>query len=174
EIFDNLQLRLLDLPVVLADEGEKTLFEPAADDLREPKHGCKRRAQLMANGGKKRTLGRIRFFGNLSCLARFFKEVGVMEGDPDGGSDGGKETLIGFGKAAFLVGGLNTDHADGLAAGGNWNAEVGRSSPADLLNAERGAFPVHFLVDEQRLAGADNLRSEPGAEWPGWRILAER
>ena len=121
-------LACCDLAVVFRDEREEALFEPAANDLGEAEHGGERRAQLMADGGEERALGGVGFFGGGAGLAGFFKELGVVEGDADGGGDGGEQALIGFGEAAFLISGLNADDADDLAAGGDGNAEIGGGS----------------------------------------------
>ncbi len=124
EIFDDLLLGLLDLAIVFGDEREEALFEAAANDLGEAEHGGERRAQLVADGGEERALRGVGFFGGGSGVAGFFKELGVVEGDADGGGDGREQALIGFGEAAFLIGGLHADDADDLAAGRDRHAEI--------------------------------------------------
>ena len=166
------RLGLLHLAVVFGDQREEALFKAAANDFGEAQHRCERGAQLVADGGKEGALGGIGFFGGGAGLARLFKEPGVMEGHADGGGDGGEQALIGFSEAAFLIGGLHADDADDLSAGGDGHAEVGSGLAAHLLDAQLGAVAVHILVDEQRLAGADDLRSEPDAEGPRLGVFA--
>jgi len=150
----------MDLPVIFRDEWEETLFETTADDFGEPEHRSERRAEFMTDGREEGALGSIGFFGCGSCLARVFEEPCVVERYSDGCGDGGEEALIGFGETSFLIGGLDADDADDLAAGGNWNSEVRSGLPPDLLDAKFGAVAVHIFVDEQRLTCADDLRGE--------------
>ena len=105
-------------------------------------------------------------------LASLFKKLRVVEGDADCGSDGDKEALICLREATFFVNGLNADDTDDLAAGRDWNAEVRGGAAADLFDAHRGALAINVLVDEERLAGANDLRCEPDAVGAGLRALA--
>ena len=127
----------------------------------------------MAYCRQERTLGGVGFFGGRAGQACIFKEFCVMEGHANRGGNGGEQPLIGFGEAAFLIGGLNADDADDLAAGRNRHAKVRSGIAAHLFNAQPGAVTVHVFIDEQRLAGADDLRSEPGAERARPGFLAE-
>ena len=143
EILHDLLLGLLHLAVVFRNEREEALLETAANDLGKAQHGGERRAQLMADGREERALRGVGLFGGGSRLACFFKELGVMEGDADGGSDGREQPLIGFGEAAFLIGGLHADDADHLPARGDGNAEVrgGLAARSAQCPAARGCDP---------------------------------
>ena len=79
EVLDDLLLGLLHFPVLFGNQREQALFEAAANDLGKSEHGRKRGAELVADGGKKRALGRIGLFGSRPCLPRVFKELRIVE-----------------------------------------------------------------------------------------------
>jgi hypothetical protein len=82
EIVDDLALGLLHLAVFLGNEREEPLFKPAANDLGEAQHRGERRAQLMADGGKERALGRIGFFRGRSAWLASSKSRALWKATP--------------------------------------------------------------------------------------------
>jgi hypothetical protein len=157
EILDHLVLGLLHLAVVVRDHGEESFFETAANDLCKAQHRGERSAQLVADGGEEGALGGVGLLGGGARAARFFKQFCVVESNADGGGDRRKQALIGFREAPFLIDGLDADDADDLAAGWDGHAEIGSGLAADSLHAKPRAVAFHILVDEQRLARADDL-----------------
>lgn len=166
-------LGLLHFAVVLRNHWEQPLFKAAANDLRETENGSEWRTQLVAHRGEERALRGVGLFGGSSCVACFFKQLCVVEGDSYGGGNCGEKALISLGEAAFLLVRLHADDTHDLPAGRDRHAKIGGSAPAHLFHAEPGAVDFHVFIDEQRLTAADNLRREPSAEGPRRSILTE-
>ena len=135
------------------NQGEDAFFQAAANNLGEAEHGSERRAQFMADGGEEGTLGGVGVLGGGAGLAGVFEKPGVVDGDSHRGGDGRQQTLIGFGEAAFLVGGLHADDADHFAAGRNGYAEVGGG----------GGGPGGWTPKRARLPSKSSLMSRG---WP--------
>jgi hypothetical protein len=79
---------LLHLSVIFRDQPEEALFETAANDLGEAEHRRERCAKFVADCGKERALGSIRFLCGGSCLTCLFEELRVMNGHSDSRGDG--------------------------------------------------------------------------------------
>ena len=173
KVLDHLLLGLLHLAIVAGDQREEPLFETAANDFCKAQNRGERRAQFVADGREEGTLRGIGFFRRGASLAGFLEELGVVERHAHRRGDGRQQTLIGFGEAAFLIGGLHADDADDLAARGNRHSEVRGRTDGRSARCPPGTAAIHVLVDEQGLAGADDLRSEAGAEGARLRLLAE-
>ena len=89
------------------------------------------------------------------------------------GSDGGQQAQRVIGEDALLRGALHADHTDGALARFDRHAQIRKRFLAHKCCADlRPAF-IEILIDEQRLAGLDDLAGQPFAEGKRFERLAK-
>ena len=67
---------------------------------------------------------------------------------------------------------MDADHSDHFAARRNGDAEVRSGGPSHRLDADLGAVAFHIFVDQQWLAGADDLRGQAPTEGSRFGLFA--
>src|SRR6185437_12233575 len=131
-------------------------------------------ADLVAHRREERALRLVGGLGLRPGLARLGEKLRIADRDADTGGHRREQALVGRGEAAFLARALHADHADRLAAHRDRYAEVRLGMHTDLRRADRLRGVVDGMVQQQRLAGLDDLASEAFAGCERREVVAVR